>query len=95
MSTTTTKEPVFKSSTAEAVANNVVKKLGTPPNFFKAKAINVFGNWYRVNVYINIDASNDERLIKRSSISYSFLVEVDKINGEILDSKPEIIKQFE
>lgn len=94
---TTTKEPVttFKNATAQTVADNVIKKLGTPPNFYKAKALNVFGNWYRVNIYINIDASDNEKFIKRSSISYSYLVEADKSSGEILDSKPEIIKQFE
>jgi hypothetical protein len=75
------------------VGDNVIKKLGTPPNFLKAKAIPVFGNFHRVNIYINIDANNDG-IIKRSSIAYSYLVEADKA-GNILDSKPEIVKLFE
>ncbi len=93
---TTTLEPSKSSKvkTDSVVAESVIKKLGTPPNYFKTKAINVFGNWYRVNVYTNIDASNEERIIKRSSINFSYLVEADK-EGNILDSKPEIIKQFE
>jgi len=89
---TTTAEPILKGDVANAVANNVVKQLGTPPNFYKAKALNVFGNWYRVNVYTNIDAV--ETIVKRSAITYSYLVEADK-TGKILESKPEIIKQFE
>lgn len=76
------------------VGDNVIKKLGTPPNFLKAKSINVFGNFHRVNIYVNIDANNEERIIKRSSIAYSYLVEADKA-GNILDSRPEIVKLFE
>ena len=92
---TTTEEPAVnlpKNKIADLVGENVIKKLGTPPDFFKTKAMNVFGSWYRVNVYIHLDS--EERIVKRSSISYSYLVESDK-TGNILNSKPEIIKQFE
>ena len=95
METTTTEEPVVipKAKVSELVGENVIKKLGTPPNFFKTKAINVFSNWYRVNVYTHVDIDN-EKIIKRSSIKYSYLVEADK-SGTILSSKPDIVKQFE
>lgn len=95
METTTTEEPVVisKAKVSDLVGENVIKKLGTPPNFFKTKAINVFSNWYRVNVYTHVDLDN-EKIIKRSSITYSYLVEADK-SGTILSSKPDIVKQFE
>lgn len=99
METTTTEKPVnekpvsAKGELSMLIGENVIKKLGTPPNFFKTKAINVFSNWYRVNVYTHVDLDN-EKIIKRSSIKYSYLVEADK-SGNVLSSKPDIVKQFE
>lgn len=95
MSTTTEmpEMPVrkIKKDLSETVANGVIQKLGTPNNFLKTKAINVFGNSYRVNVYTIVD---DSGLVKKSSIMYSYLVKADD-NGNIVESKPEIVKQFE
>lgn len=90
----TTEMPVkntSKSDLSETIANAVVKQLGTPNNFLKVKAINVFGNSYRVNVYTIVD---DSGLVKKSSITYSYMVKADQ-QGNIVDSKPEIVKQFE
>lgn len=91
MSTTTEMSVSVKTDVCERVEGAVMKQLGTPPNFMKSKAINVFGNHYRVNVYVVIDG---DCLVKRSSIAYSYIVLADK-EGKLIDSQPEIIKMFE
>ena len=91
--TATTEMPVKKAKKdlSEIIANTVVQQLGKPVNFLKAKAINVFGNSYRVNVYVTL---NDDCLVKKSSISYSYLIKADE-EGNIVESRPELVKQFE
>jgi hypothetical protein len=72
------------------VIDQMVELLGTVPNLHNIKAVNVFNNNWRVDVWCN--QQNDERLSLTSNalIEYSYFVTTDD-KGKILKSKPEIV----
>lgn len=70
---------------ANLIETKVLEILGEPKNLNRISAIHLWGNYYRVNVWI----SNSEFSI---SISDSFFVEAT-VDG-IIRSKPEIVKKY-
>jgi hypothetical protein len=65
---------------SQAVANGVIRQLGTPVDFIRATAVNVYGNNYRVNVYQNAHVG----LTQEARITDSFFVEVND-KGELAE----------
>ena len=73
--------PVEKSDFHSTVANEVLNRLGTPSDLLKIKAVNVFDNAYRVNVYRIVNTVAGMNLIQRPSITDSFFVRADDKGG--------------
>lgn len=69
-----------------AVDDLILDTLGTPPNFHSIQSVNVFGDYWRVN--IRIAALDTPKIINTSRISDSFLVKISK--NKIIESHPEI-----
>lgn len=68
----------------------VLDQLGTPPNFHSIQSVNVFGDYWRVN--IRISNSDNPKVITTSLISDSFLVKISK--NKIAESHPEITQLY-
>lgn len=60
------------------VASEVLERLGTPSDLHKVKAVNVFGNTYRVNVFRELPAG--------TYITDSFFVHASD-KGELVNAK--------
>jgi hypothetical protein len=72
---------------SDHVSNLVMKKLGTPPDHFATQSVNIFNNYWRVNVRVKI---SDNKMITTTSISDSFLVKIEgnKItDGDLIENK--------
>jgi len=67
------------------VTEQVLRRLGTPPGFFRADARTVGDNTYRVNIFVHADVG---LTIKSGRIAHSFFVTVE--GGEIVRSSPPI-----
>jgi hypothetical protein len=65
--------PVEKveSPAGEAVVRSVLKKIGTPKNIHSAQAVNVYGDFYRVN----IRTFDDTGFMKIAKISDTYFVQ--------------------
>lgn len=64
------------------------KQVPKPKHHFMTKAINVFDNYYRINVYIEIEENN---LTKRK-IAQSYFAKFIKGNLTII-SDPDLVKK--
>lgn len=71
------------------VEQDVLKQLGTPPQFHSIKACHLFKNRWRVNVRVVVG----EKLTILTSISDSFYVKTDA-NGNVETSDPEIKTKY-
>lgn len=71
---------------ANWISEQVLASVGTPPNFSHIKAINVFGDRWRVNVY-----DKSPGFIEKKRIVVSFFCIVDE-QGNI--TSPQISKKF-
>jgi hypothetical protein len=74
----------------DKVAENVLALLGKPKGLLKIKAIHLFENRFRVNVYEKV-YQEFEGLIKKLYISESFFCIADEKGGII---SPEIEKKY-
>lgn len=70
-----------KDTNSSLIESLVLKKLGTPPNFHSVQSINVFGDYYRVNVRTKSGA--EQKVVQTSIISDSFLIKIS--NNKITD----------
>ena len=70
-----------KPNFCSTIASEVLTLLGTPGDLARVKAINLFDNAYRVNVY----RTTGDSMIKSSTISDSFFVVADD-HGHIVKS---------
>jgi hypothetical protein len=52
----------------ELIKDEVLNRLGTPPNLLQITAGNVYDNRWRVNVWVNKDVKTDYSLVKTPSI---------------------------
>jgi hypothetical protein len=66
----------------DKVTASLLGSLGIPPGFQKIKAINVYENNWRVDVYTKAQIEI-ECIVSRMEISDSFFIRVDE-NGKIL-----------
>jgi hypothetical protein len=76
----------INSAVADEITNQVLQKLGTPPNFSHVNAINLFDNRWRVNVY-----DKSPGFIEKKRIVASFYCLVDEHNSIV---SPSITKIF-
>jgi len=70
-----------KDTNSSLIESLVLKKLGTPPNFHSVQSINVFSDYYRVNVRTKSGA--EQKVVQTSIISDSFLIKIS--NNKITD----------
>lgn len=71
----------------EELAQSVLQKLGKPSNLAAVKAVNVFDDWYRVNVRV---VKEQKDMLQVTSISDSFFVRYFK--GEITGGDEIVMK---
>jgi hypothetical protein len=62
------------------VSKQVLEQVGTPSGYLFSKALNVYDNKYRVNIYTKVQRHN----IDSMSISQSYFVRLDDSNVTIL-----------
>lgn len=79
----------------KVVLGNVLRQLGKPGNMSKespslTRATAVTQNSFRVNIYLEEYKSN----FWSSRLGHSFFVKVDE-KGKVINSTPEIVKQYE
>ena len=75
------------------VEQQVITKLGKPPNLKFVRASNVFDNRWRVDVWCNYDSTQTMMKTQCSHIFHSYFIHVDE-HGKITKSSPEIIKEY-
>ncbi len=68
------------------VAAAVLRGLGRPPEFLRSAARQLWGNYYRVNVFAGRDAAS-------ARVAHSFFLEADA-DGKILTSSPPIARAY-
>jgi hypothetical protein len=68
------------------VRDNVLGDLGKPPGPFRVQVKCVWGDSYRVNVFVGIDASSFK-------VAHSYFLKADG-DGKILTSCPAITKMY-
>jgi hypothetical protein len=68
------------------VAAAVLRSLGRPPDFLRAGARQLWGNYYRVNIFAGPDAAS-------ARIAHSFFLEADA-DGKILTSSPPVARAY-
>jgi hypothetical protein len=83
-------EPIKRNPLTDKVAESVLTLLGKPKGLLKIKAIHLFENRFRVNVYEKV-YQESEGLIKKLYISESFFCIADEKGGII---SPEIEKKY-
>jgi|TARA_Y100000593_G_C4309522_1_gene337630 hypothetical protein len=76
----------------ELVENAVLKIMGKPKNFYQIKALNVYDNRWRVDVWTSYVPKNSMTGLDSYKISYSYFCHVQ--GNEIVKSIPEIGKPF-
>lgn len=72
-------------TSSEQVVAQVTQKLGRVPRHVVTKAIHLWGQNYRVNVYCEIGHG----IVRTNNITHSFFVTTSK-HGVITKSRPEI-----
>ena len=75
------------------VKEQVIAKLGKPPELNFIKASNVFDNRWRVDVWCYFDSTETIMATKSSDIKHSYFIHVDE-HGKITNSSPEIHKEY-
>ena len=75
------------------VEEQVITKLGKPPELNFIRASNVFNNRWRVDVWCYFDSEETIMPSKCSNIKHSYFIHVDE-HGKITNSSPEINKEY-
>jgi len=76
----------------ELVEDAVLKIMGKPKNFYQIKALNVYDNRWRVDIWTSYVPKNSMTGLDSYKISYSYFCHVQ--GNEIVKSIPEIGKPF-
>jgi len=80
-------QPKEEAGLLEAViGENVLHGLGEPENLHRVQVRQVFGDKYRVNVFVRADASTYK-------VAHSYFLEADS-NGKVLTSVPPITRMY-
>jgi hypothetical protein len=69
------------------IRDNVMTRLGRPPRLHHVQARNLFGDTYRVNVYVGDDAAS-------AKVAHSYFLEADG-DGKILTSSPVLTREYQ
>jgi len=77
--------------TKEDIEKKVMKRLGSPPDFFKVEAHHLWDIKWRVNVWTKYYTTPD-KIVPGFAISDSFFVEVSKTNR--VSASPKIVKKY-
>jgi len=83
-------EPTDLNLPPKVVTEQVMKIVGTVPNFYRIKAKNVFNNNWRVDIWCNQQRDDLLRATSYTLIEHSYFVTTDD-KGKILKSTPEIV----
>lgn len=82
-----TEQKKQESGLLEAVVRDkVMSNLGWPANLLRVQVASLWGNYYRVNVFVGPNATS-------CKIAHSYFLEADG-NGKILSSTPAITKTY-
>src|SRR5262249_4728360 len=73
-------------SVEAVIAEGVLHRLGEPNNLHKVQVKPVYGDKYRVNVYVRADAASYR-------VAHSYLVSADG-EGKVLASSPDIARTY-
>ena len=76
----------------ELIEDAVLKIMGKPKNFYQIKALNVYDNRWRVDIWTSYVPKNSMTGLDSYKISYSYFCHVQ--GNEIVKSIPEIGKPF-
>ena len=78
----------------EFVKEQVLQKLGTPPNLSHITAGNMWGNRWRVNVWCFHESQREViSIVNIQSIDYSYFIHTSE-DGTIIKSSPTIEKEY-
>ena len=69
-----------------AVRDNVMSDLGSPPGLHRVQVRRVWGDRYRVNVFVGADAASFK-------VAHSFFLQADG-DGRVLSSSPAITRAY-
>jgi hypothetical protein len=68
------------------IRDNVMSRLGRPPDLHHVQARQLFGGSYRVNVFVGGDAAS-------AKVAHSYFLEADG-DGKILTSSPALTREY-
>ena len=69
-----------------AVGDNVMRVVGRPPGLFAVQVRQVFGDNYRVNVFVGADAAS-------AKVAHSYFVAADG-DGKVIESTPALTRLY-
>ena len=75
------------------VEEQVITRLGKPPELNFIRASNIFENRWRVDVWCHYDSTITIMPTKCSNIKHSYFIHVDE-HGKITKADPEINKEY-
>lgn len=84
---TATREQLRQQELETAVGDGVIGRLGRPPGLHHVQSRKVFGNHYRVNVFVGDNSAS-------TKVAHSFFLEADG-GGEILLSNPALVRVYD